>query len=180
MEPVAGWISAAMFVDLGREQNGASMFAGEDGLLKPHTAVPPDSAEPEAVLEAMISAIKAGDLTVWKQLFATWGWRRAADGHIEIRYHVWEVNDSDFEAGRRSFATRLYDARVVWRSEIEVIVDGTQFPGAPRLEQVEVEIEDIGSYDGEYRAFNDVTVNRLWYLQRLNGGPWRISSIQHI
>lgn len=180
VEPVAGWIGNAMFVDLTKQQNGVSLFAGEEGLLKPHTAVPSEDASPEAVLEAMISAIKAGDLTVWRQLFATWDLRFSDKGQPEIRYNVWSVSDSDFEASRRSFSTRLYDARVCWLDDVQVITRGDEFPGAPRLEQVEAEIEDIGFYDNEYRAFNDVTVRRVWTLQRLNGSPWRISSIQHI
>ena len=34
--------------------------------------------------------------------------------------------------------------------------------------------------DGEFHAFNGSEVNRLWTLQRRNGGPWRISSRQSI
>lgn len=179
VEPVAGWIGGAMFVDLTRHENGVSLFAGEEGLLKPQTAVPPDTAPPRDVLEAMIAAIKAGDLGVWQQLFATWQIRERS-GLPEVRYHVYEVRDADFELSRRSFATRLFDARVHWIDDVEVVIAGDEFPGAPRLERVQAEIEHVGRFDGEYRGFIDITLKRVWQLQRLNGGPWRISSRQQI
>lgn len=180
VEPLAAWIGDAMYVDVTSPQAGVSLFAGEEGLLKPSTDVPADDAPPEEVLEAMIASLKTGDLTVWKQLFATWQLRRAEDGHPQVRYHVWDVRENDFEASRRSFATRLFDARVNWVGDVDVITTGEAFAGAPRLEEVEAVIEHVGVADGEYRAFNDVTVRRLWQLQRLNGGPWRIASMQQI
>jgi hypothetical protein len=32
-------------------------------------------------------------------------------------------------------------------------------------------------FDGEYRTFQNVNVHRQWVLQRLDEGPWRITSI---
>ena len=49
-------------------------------------------------------------------------------------------------------------------------------PGAPRIERVQVEVDHVGLFDAEYRGFADVTVHRMWTLQRLNGGPWRLAA----
>ena len=40
----------------------------------------------------------------------------------------------------------------------------------------EVEVDAIGLFDGEYRAFADADVRRIWRLQRIDGGPWRIAA----
>jgi hypothetical protein len=178
VEPVAGWIGGAMFVDLTRHEDGVSRFAGEEGLLKPQTAVPPDDASPGDLLEAMIAAIKAGDLGVWKQLFATWQIRERS-GLPEVRYHVYEVREDDFEMSRRSFATRLFDARVHWIDDVEVVITGDEFPGAPRLERVEAEIEHVGRFDDEYRGFIDITLKARGIGRTsvmLDGGPDRLSA----
>ena len=80
---------------------------------------------------------------------------------------------------------RACDARVVWVDDVVALTSGQEFDGAPKIEEVEAEIEHIGVVDPkaatpEYRAFKDVTVNRLWRLQRINGGPWRIASAQNL
>lgn len=180
VEPVAGWISESLFVDVSQEEHGVSRFAGEDGAMKQETSVPPDDASPRDVLETMIAAIKFGDLAVWKALFASWQIRDMPGGYAEVRYHVWQATDSDFESSRSNFASRLYDARVCWVDDPVVLLTGQEFAGAPRIEQVDAEIEHIGRFGEEYRAFNDVTVRRVWQLQRIDGGPWRITTLQQI
>lgn len=46
------------------------------------------------------------------------------------------------------------------------------------IEQVLVEVDHVGKFDGKYHAFTDINVHRVWLLQRRDGGPWRIASHQ--
>ncbi|HYH99419.1 hypothetical protein [Hyalangium sp.] len=180
IELLAALIGGALFVDVRQGEGEISAFAGEEGLLKPRTALPADDATPQAVLACMIDCIKAGDLTVWRQLFADWLVRANHDGTPQVCYRMQHASDDDFERSRASFAGRLWDARVAWIGEPRVITSGNEFAGAPRVEEVEAEIEHVGQFEGEYRGFLDVTVHRWWVLQRIDNGPWRIATLQGI
>jgi hypothetical protein len=184
-EPVAAIVGDAMFVDLRNVEGKESPFAGEDGLLKPRIEMPSDDASPQQVLAAMIAAIKAGDLTVWKSLFANWRVARYADGSPQVHWQASDLRDGAWEDSRRTLQNRGCDARVVWTGDIVDLTTGKEFDGAPHIQEVEGEIEHIGVVDDkadikEYRAFKDVTVNRLWRLQRVDDGPWRIASAQNL
>jgi hypothetical protein len=50
----------------------------------------------------------------------------------------------------------------------------------PRVESVRVILDHVGLIDGEYRTFSDINVHRVWRLQRLNGGPWKITEAQRL
>ncbi|HEX2699846.1 MAG TPA: hypothetical protein VHM89_06540 [Acidimicrobiales bacterium] len=63
---------------------------------------------------------------------------------------------------------------------MQVLSQGDEYDGAVRLEEVEALVDHVGLLDGDYHAFDDVTVNRRWVLQRRAGGPWRVASIQGI
>jgi hypothetical protein len=41
-------------------------------------------------------------------------------------------------------------------------------------------LDHVGLIDGEYRTFSDINVHRVWRLQRLNGGPWKITEVQRL
>lgn len=180
LELLAALIGDALFVDVRQGEGDTSPFAGEEGLLKPRTALPPAEASPRDVLECLIDCIKAGDLTVWRQLFADWLVRSNHDGTPQVCYRMQRPTDDDFERSRASFAGRLWDARVAWIGEPRVVTRGDEFPGASRVEEVEAELQHIGKFDGEYRGFLDVTVHRWWTLQRIDNGPWRIATLQGI
>jgi hypothetical protein len=179
IELLGAWIGEALFVDV-RGEDTQPEFAGESLVQGIHSATPPDDAPPNAVLDAMIQAIKGNDLTTWKSLFADWMIRTNQDGSPQVCYWMQSIRDDDFERSRTSFAGRLYDARVGWMDDVKVVFSGTEYPGAPRVEEVDAEVEHIGCFNGEYRTFMDVTVRRFWTLQRINGGPWRISTLQQL
>lgn len=82
-------------------------------------------------------------------------------------------------AGRRE-SRPSHDVRVARVHRPCTVMSGKEFEGAPRVEQVIVEMDPIGFFDGEYRSFKDIEVHRVWTLQRVNGGPWRITSVQGI
>ncbi len=184
-EPVAAIVGDAMFVDLRKVDGKESPFAGEDGLLKPRIEMPADDAGADAVLGAMVAAIKAGDLTVWKSLFANWRVTQWHDGSAQMHYQASDLRDGAWEDSRRTLQSRGCDARVAWMGDVEALTTGKEVDGAPKIEEVAAEIEHIGVVDDkaavkEYRAFKDVTVNRNWRLQRIDGGPWRIASAQNL
>ena len=48
---------------------------------------------------------------------------------------------------------------------------------APRLvQEVRVLVNHIGKVDSEFRTFAGSMLHRRWDLQRLDDGPWRITS----
>jgi hypothetical protein len=182
VEPLAVLVDTSMFVDLSVVSNDESPFAGEDDIRRPRAVLPPADASPREVLEAMVAALKAGDQTVWNQLFADW--RFVPDDQRPIDYpfdpHPPGTRDEDWIRSQRRMLETICDVRVVWVDDPRLLHRGDEYPGAPRMEQVGAELEHIGSFDGEFHAFNGSEVNRSWTLQRRNGGPWRISSRQSI
>ncbi len=183
LEPMAVLAGDAMFVDLTvvRDED-ISPFAGEDELKKLSAALPPADATPRQVLEALIAALKAGDQTVWNQLFVDW--RFLPDERKPIYYPFYPYpggsRDEDWIRSQRRVLDKVCDVRVAWVGEPRLLQAGDEYAGAPRIEQVSAELEHIGLFDGEYHAFNGSEVNRQWTLQRRNGGPWRIASQQGI
>lgn len=182
LEPLAVLVGNALFADLTVVRDDASPFAGEDQLKKLSAGLPPDDAGPRQVLEALIAALKAGDQDVWNPLFADW--RFVPDDAKPIYYPFYPYpagsRDEDWIRSRRHMLDKICDVRVHWIGEPRVLQQGNEYEGAPRIEQVEAELEHIGLFDGAYRAFNSLDVHRLWRLQRRNNGPWRISSPQGI
>jgi hypothetical protein len=172
-----------MFVDLSSAQ---PQFAGEEGLVDDTPDLPPDDAPPAAVLTALIGAVKAGDIALWRALHADWevGLIDDADGVPRriIYPHCSPPQDARFEGSRRSMAKRVAEVRVAWVGEPVSITDGSAFPGAFRIDEVAAKLDHIGddNGDGNYRVFADVTVSCDWRLQRVDGGPWRIATVQSI
>ena len=181
VEVVASMVGDAMFVDVSAGASAEALFTGEEQFRHAACEMPPASASPADVLTALIAAIKHGDQPLWKSLFAVWYVSYLDDGRAILNPYEDRSEDlSDWEASRRSILGKVYSAAVVWTGDPRIIMTGKEFPGAPLLEEVDAEIEHTGLFDGEYRTFNDVTVNRLWRLQRRDGGPWRISSVQNL
>ncbi len=176
--PVAALVGEQMFVDLTQQADGESAFAGEDTFHIPQAAAPAPDATPAQVMTAMITAIKAGDQTTWDGLFARWWVSTTDDGHPLINPRASYRGNDDWELSRRLILDKVVDIRVAWTNDPHDVIAADAFPGSPHVEEVEVELQHIGSFDGEYRPFQDVTVNRIWRLQRADGGPWRIITSQ--
>ena len=177
---VAALIGDSLFVDLGRVVNGEARFAGEDAFDQPAGALPPDDASPTAVMQAAIDALKAGDQPLWSALFARFELYHVGADRPVIRSRSDRRTDDDWERSRRAILGQVFDVRVAWAGDPRTIVDGTAYPGAPRLEEVDVTLDHVGRFDGAYRLFANSTVRRRWALQRLDGGPWRIATYQSI
>ncbi len=176
VEPIAALVGdGAMCVDL-----AANEFAGEAALHTGTVSLLPPDAPPSAVMAALVSAVKEDDIDNWRALFADWWVERLADGRPVIHPHAIRIDDNMFEDSRRSLLGRVLDARSIWEDDPVMVTDGSLFEGALRIEEVTVELDHIGSFDGVTRSFNDVTVRRWWQLQRVNGGPWRVADVQPI
>ena len=187
-EPLAALVGGAMFVDLTQRHGRQAAFEGEAALVDDHPLLPPDDASPADVLAALVGAVKTGDLELWRALHASW-WVEPRSLQDEQGKDVTRLvlhpggqraDDSMFEASRSSVLGRVLDARVAWTGESVVVLDGARFEGASAIEEVELRLEHVGSFDGEVRTFADVTVRERWTLQRVDRGPWRVASCQPI
>ncbi len=67
-----------------------------------------------------------------------------------------------------------------WCADPHTIISGQEWDGLRPVDQVIVEVEHIGQFGDEFRAFSKTGLNRIWTLQRVDGGPWRITSEQGI
>jgi hypothetical protein len=180
VEVMAAMAGDAMFIDISGGATGEVLFTGEEQFRHAAGAMPANSASPADVMTALIAAIKHGDQPLWKSLFTAWYVSYLDDGRAVLQPYEDRSQDEYWEESRRSILGRVYAAAPVWSSDPKPVMTGKEFPGAPFIEETDVEIEHIGLFDGEYRTFCDVTVNRLWQLQRRDGGPWRISSVQNL
>jgi hypothetical protein len=182
VEPLAVRVGGALFVDLSIPGGLDRPFQGESELKVKSAPPPPDDADPGTVMETLIQSLKAGDPEVYKTLFADW--RAVADDARPIYYAFYPPSpgsqDDDWIRSQRLLMDRVSDIRVRWVGDPRIVIRGDEVPGLPHIEQVSIEIDHCGMFDGECRTFNSVALHRLWTLQRRNGGPWRISSPQSI
>ncbi len=73
-----------------------------------------------------------------------------------------------------------YEARIEKSGRARRIVNKDARGGSPDVDEVTIFVDHFGLFKGEYRSFNGSKVNRIWRLQRLDGGPWKIASLQHL
>jgi hypothetical protein len=179
-EPLAALAGDRMFVDLTKVVDGESPFHGEDGFSRPQAELPPGDATPAQVLEALVDSLKDGDQAVWKALYATW-WTSVLDnGRVDYYPNFPQLREDGWQDGRRFILTDVYDVRVVWTGDVRQVSTGVDFEGAPEIDEVEAEVVHVGLFDGRYRAFVKIGLSPVWQLQRIDGGPWRITSNQPI
>lgn len=184
VEPMAalmGHGEEEMFVDLTVERDGISRYAGEETIMALHSSLPPDDATPRQVLEALIAALYARDVETWFALFADWQVITDEGRHFYYPYYPYaEANrDPHWDRSRRIVLEQTFAIRVAWIDEPRVVVEDA-IPDLPKIERVTAELDHVGLFDGEYRAFNSAAVHRIWTLERRDGGPWRITSHQGI
>lgn len=176
VEPVAALAGGAMFVDLTRQQDGLSLFEGEPELMRPAAPSVGLDAPPQEVMRAFIEALKDGDEATWRSYYADWSAYVMDDGRARISPYSPRSRTLTWEDARRRILKDVYGAAVSWVGEPRELTTGKEFPGSPRLQEVDVWVDHIGQFDGEYRAFTSPFLRRLWQLQKLDDGPWRIST----
>lgn len=175
VEVLGATVGGAMFVDAQIVEDGESPFAGKETLSALGAKAPAEDASPRQVVSAAFEALKLGNQEAWARLFAPWHLSIYGPGRIyydPTYYHKAPVDH--WVTARRLILDRVYHVNVVDEGIVHRVTTGKEFPGAPVIEEVEVEVEHIGKFPEGYRPFTSVDVKRLWKLQRVNGGPWRI------
>jgi hypothetical protein len=62
-----------------------------------------------------------------------------------------------------------------------VVVDAHSFPGAPLVEEVDLEVDHVHvAQDGTCKVITGIGLHRRWTLRRIDGGPWRIGIAEAI
>ncbi len=174
IEVIGATVADAMFVDVGSGDDKEARFAGQETLTALGAKIPGPRATPSQVVAAAFTALKIGDRDVWGQLFAPWNVSVYGWGRVSFWPSYYRSPPDDWVRARRLILDSVYDVDVVDEGLVVRLTDGTEFAGAPVIEQVEVEVEAIGKFPEGYRPFTSVAVHRVWTLQRVDGGPWRI------
>jgi hypothetical protein len=177
VEVIASTVGGAMFVDAQVLEGGKSPFAGQESLSFLGVTAPDPDASPSQVVDAAMTALKVGDQKAWGVLFASWYLSDYGNGRVFFGadYYRQPPHD-DWVRARRQVLGDVYDINVVDEGLVQRVLTGKEFRGAPVVDQVEVEVEHIGKFPEGYRHFTNVNVRRVWQLQRVDGGPWRITS----
>jgi hypothetical protein len=183
VEPIAARIGdseTAMFVNL-QGTDSEAPFAGEENVRALPVPALPENAEPQQVMETLFDALHARDDKKWFSLFARWQVLVDEGRSYYYPYSPYPEarKDTDWTKSRRTVLAPCFALRVVWTDD-PVDISPKGIDGMPRIERVIVEIDHVGQFDGEYRAYNSVEVHRHWHLGRIDGGPWRIMTQQGI
>lgn len=175
LEVIGATVGDGMFVDLTVVEDGESPFAGQKELTVLGSETPGPHAAPAQVVEAAFTALKVGDQETWGALFARWYFSDYGAGRFAYWAAWYRDRPDDWVRARRLILDKVYDVEVVDEGLVHRLTEGTEFEGAPVVEQVEVEVEHIGKFAEGYRPFTGPDVKRVWTLQRIDGGPWRIT-----
>lgn len=166
-----------MFVDL---RQSPSQFAGELALSI-FAKEPRDDTSAICVVNALIQAVKTGDEATWRSLFAPWRAYVASSGRTIIDMNYAKdprMFATEWEHSRRNIMLNVYDVRISHVEKIRHIISYDKSNGIPDIEEIIVWVDHYGLFDGEHRVFQDISVNRRWPLQRIDGGLWKIVKIQ--
>lgn len=169
-----------LFVDLTQP---TPTFAGEADLAVVGRHDDTDDGDPASVVGAMIDAVKLGDEPGWRGLFAPWRTYVGGGGQplLDLTYAAGPaLYASDWERSRRLVMGAVLDARVGTVERVRRVVSRARYPEFPDIDRVVVWVDHYGEFEGEHRVFQDVNVHRRWDLERLDGGPWRIVSLQSL
>lgn len=185
VEPLAALVGrdeTLMCVDLRTEVEGESPFAGEAEVQVFPSALPAADATPRQVLQALIDALHARDEQTWFALFADWQCSVVDGRTFYLPFDPYPESrcGPDWTRSRRVVLEKTVALRIVWIDTPVVLTEGDAASGLPRIERVQAELEHVGSFGTEQRAFVSSEVHRHWALQRRDGGPWRIVSFQGI
>jgi hypothetical protein len=176
IEVIADTVDGKVFVDVTSDPNSPK-FANEAQFHRPPTVDTRADATPEQVMTSFFNALKLGDQDLWSSFFAGWTCEQNEDGAYIYDAEgavVPAARNIDYLHARIMIMSTVYDVRVAKVSKPRVLLDH------PKVEAVTVEVDHVGLFDGEYRAFRNAEVNRMWRLQRVDNGPWRIVSQQGI
>lgn len=170
-------------VDLRAEPGEAGFaFAGEDLLRSLVAPALTDDAPPQAVLEAMVAAIKTADREGYDPLFATWrSWSSDGQAYYDAAYAPHPPSlDEAWQRSRAMITGDVVDVRVAEVGAVRRIVEPDVSVHRPAVDQVRCVVDHVGRFDDGFRTFMTSFVHRTWILQRRDGGPWRITEVQSL
>ncbi|HSG39049.1 MAG TPA: hypothetical protein VLE27_05380, partial [Thermoanaerobaculia bacterium] len=171
-------IGDVCFVDITRPE-GERSFAGFELLSQGDLALPPDGAPPETVLRVFFEAAKHGRQDLWMALFADFRLTEAPSG-IRVVEPTRGASERDvyyqWDHARRELFKDVHDVKIV-RKGPEAVVLRHRETGAPQFRECRIEAEHVGLFDGEYRSFLRHPLHRVWVLQSMEDGPWRIRDV---
>ena len=174
IEVLAVRVPGQFFTDVTRDPPS---FAGAELATARGAPLPPDDTSPSDVMRAYVLAVKAGDENLWLALYADWiAMGGDAERPLFRPYDPYRNYTSDYTRARNLLLHKVSHVEPAWESDPRVVIAGTEFEGAPKVEQVSMLMDHIAHFDDGDHVFCSSDVNRLWQLQRQNGGPWRISS----
>lgn len=171
LEVVALRITGNFFIDISQEA-----FAGEAALKIADLTIPSVETSASDVMRTLVAAVKNGNADVWRSLYADWtavGGEGPPYYQPFNSYNNWE---SDWARARNMILNKVMHVEPLWESDPRVIMTGKEFEGAPKIEQVMVEMNHVNRFDDGDRVFTNVEVRRVWTLQRRDASPWRIAS----
>jgi len=207
VRPMAALVKASgsadgrFFVDMRRpiEDDSDDTFAGEAALLASGRPRLTPDLDPAGVLDVFFQCLKLGDMETWMTCFADWKvrqWYARDDDGQEVAYpwldRTWTtLNERDavsvWDRSRKFLLEDVYDLEVAQVSEPRVVYDAAlALPEMvdeddPRVvEEVQALVDHVGKADDGYRTFAGAQLHRKWTLQRVDDGPWRITSAQPI
>jgi hypothetical protein len=176
VDVVADTVDGKVFVDAS-SSTGQPRFANEEKMLRPPVVETGAGQTPEGVMGSFFNALKLGDQDLWASFFASWSCEEEDGGRFVYDPEGGPVPNSLnglYVHARKMIMSTVYDVRVARVDKARTVLE------KPKVEQVTAELDHVGLFDGEYRAFRDAEVNRIWHLQRVDGAPWRITSEQGI
>lgn len=198
VEPTAAFVTNAtdssrrLFIDF-RPGKIDEPFAGaaalSAGIRRPRLA---SDAEPGDVLMTAFEALKMGDMETWLMCYANWmvrTWYQKGESYVYVD-RTWDVMNarsavSVWDNARQRLMNDVYGVEVARVGPIRTVFSAASQPGdhrpatsgtAQHVQEVRVLIDHIGKVGGEFRTFAGSLLHRRWELQRLDDGPWRITS----
>ncbi|MGH6902394.1 MAG: hypothetical protein ACREIR_06600, partial [Geminicoccaceae bacterium] len=169
-----------VFVDA-RPDGDQLAFAGEKESEVEKACGVAAGDPPEATVACMVAALKAGDRDSWQSLFAEWRFLSSEDEPplYDPDYGLRPAMFEDaWQRSRRLITGDVYDARIGRIERPRLLYEPGEDDPIPRVESVRVTLDHVGLIEREYRTFSNIDVHRVWRLQRLDGGPWKITEVQ--
>lgn len=171
---IAAEVGDALFVEA--LDTDSPLMPGAETLRNTKVAMPEDAWNPEDVVKARIDAVKWSRRDVWSALLADWTVSHDWLGEpLFVPCFIGRADSqSHWEHSRKRLFDDVVDIHVIGSSKAHTILAADPGRGIPHVEEAEVCVEHVGSFDGEYHSFKDSWLTRYWRVQRLNGGPWRV------
>jgi len=157
-------------------------FAGEDDLLTLDAPPVTDDSPPEEVLHAFFERMKFTDFEGWKALFADWDILTFVGPEpVVVAQDIMNENDVArfWNSSRKKLMGEVYDLEVYHVGRIRRVYEGSPIDGSADgtsvVDEVSLMVMPVGKFDDKFHTYQHPRIKRKWSLQRLDGGPWRVS-----